>query len=404
MTTTTDTTTIAREPIGLTEMLARIDEVGPLLRDNSLQGDRDSVLPESSIEALRSTGAWQISTMSRYGGAEGGARMLLDVARAVGRWCPSAAWITVISNGSVMLANRFDDEVLDDVFTDGGPIGMASVFSTPQGRAVREGDGWRVEGTWPFGSNANHSEWSVEILRTYDHEDDPAPGTGFALLHRSQYEIRRTWDVIGMRGTGSDHIVVDGVHIQENRVITFDRQLGDGFEGDADATFARRITPHLTMATTIAAPTLGAADAALGIVRDAAATRPVTFTTYATQTSSGAFVQGLGAASMKIDSAALLLERSADAIDATARGTAPMPRDVRARHRGGVGHAVHELVDAATDLIWLHGTASFGSRSPLGKLWRDINAGARHATVTAPVNYELHGDGLLGIDYISTKL
>jgi hypothetical protein len=52
----------------------------------------------------------------------------------------------------------------------------------------------------------------------------------------------------------------------------------------------------------------------------------------------------------------------------------------------------------------LHGTSSFAEFNPLGRLWRDVNTGARHASVAAPMSYELHGDGLLGNDYISAKL
>jgi len=81
-----------------------------------------------------------------------------------------------------------------------------------------------------------------------------------------------------------------------------------------------------------------------------------------------------------------------------------MPLAERARHRAGIGHAGHELVDAVNDLCWLHGTAAFAESSLLGRMWRDINTGTRHASITAPMGYELHGNGVTGTEYISTKL
>ena len=81
-----------------------------------------------------------------------------------------------------------------------------------------------------------------------------------------------------------------------------------------------------------------------------------------------------------------------------------MPLEQRARHRAGIGHAGHELVDAVNELCWLHGTAAFADNSLLGRMWRDINTGTRHASITAPMGYELHGNGMTGTDYISTKL
>ncbi|MDO5683346.1 MAG: hypothetical protein Q4G46_11020, partial [Propionibacteriaceae bacterium] len=337
-------------------IIDKIHEIGPMLRKESVIADENRRMADHAIEAIKETGAWQISTMERFGGFEGGARMLFEVARTLGYYCPSAGWVTVITNGSVMLANRFSDAVLDRVWGSAAPsMGMASVFASPSGKAVRDGDGWRISGKWPFGSNVMHSEWTVNIINTEDANGNPQ-GVGFALLSRDQYSIEDTWYVLGMRGTGSNTIVVDDVWIPEDQLIPFERMLGPELEADPNQGFARHQTPHLSMATTIAAPSVGATQAALDFVRSKAPSRGVTFTTYATQSESGAFRHGLGAASAKIDSAVLLLERSADAIDQYARGAEPMPRELRARYRGGLGHAVHSITDAMNDLMWLHGT------------------------------------------------
>lgn len=387
------------------EIIANIHEIGPFLREQSRIADDERKMTAAAVEAIKSTGAWSISAMERFGGLDGGARMLFEVARTLGYYCPSAGWVTVITNGSVMLANRFDDELLDEMWSGGDPsMGMASVFASPSGEAVRDGDGWRVTGSWPFASNIMDSEWAIGILNLKESADADPYGIGFAMMRRDQYTIKDTWQVIGMRGTGSNTMVTEDLWIPDNRLISFERMMGTDFEADADAPLARRMTPHLTMATTIAAPSVGATQAALDFVRSKAPSRGVTFTTYGSQADSGAFRQGIGEASAKIDTAVLMLERSADAIDAYRAGTTPMPRELRARYRGGLGHAVHSLADAMNDLVWLHGTASFAEFSPLGKLWRDVNTGVRHATISAPVNYEVHGCGLLGTDYIATKL
>ncbi|QQO20644.1 hypothetical protein JJB98_12350 [Bradyrhizobium diazoefficiens] len=301
-----------------------------------------------------------------------------------------------------MLANRYGDEVLDEVFAK-GPIRAASIFAQPQGTATPDGEGWKVSGKWPFASNSAHSEWALGIL--FIKEDPEAePRVGFALMHRSEYEVQDTWFTIGMRGSGSNTMVAQDLRLAKSRVITFEDLMGAGPERDPKATFGRRLTPHLTMSTTIQSPSLGAAYAALDCVTEAAPKRSITYTHYRKQTDSGAFVQNLGAASIKIDGARLLLERAAADIDAAASGIVPMPLADRARHRAGVGHAGHGLVDAVNDLCWLHGTAAFAEGSLLGRMWRDINTGTRHASITAPMGYELHGNGITGTEYISSKL
>lgn len=398
-TTNTDCTAPGMDVVNA--MVDRVHSIGEILSRNAATADADRLVPQESVEALKSIGAFNISRLQRYGGHEGGARMLMEVARAIGYYCPASAWITVISNGSVMLANRFDYEVLDRIFAEEQPVLMASMFSSPQGMATRVENGWRISGKWPFSSNIMNSQWSIGILKT---EDNGQEGIGFAILPREQYTIQDTWFTIGMRGTASNTMVIEDQLVSELQVIPAERMMGPGFESLQEETFGRKITPHLTMSTTIATPALGASERALDFVIEMSHQRGVTNTSYFPQHSSGAFVSGLGKASQQIESSYLLLSKAADAIDRYAEGVEPMPKPVRARHRGSIGHSGTVLAEAMNDLCWLHGTAAFSESSMLGRLWRDVNTGVRHASITAPLNYELHGDGLVGIELISTKL
>lgn len=292
-------------------------------------------------------------------------------------------------------------EVLDQIFVSDEPVLMASMFSSPQGRAVREDDGWRINGKWPFSSNIMHSDWSIGILKT---EENGEEGMGFTILPRSGYTIEDTWYTIGMRGTGSNTMVIEDQLVPVNQVIPSSRMMGPGFEADETQTFGRRITPHLTMSTTIATPALGASQRALDFVVEMSHKRGVTNTNYFPQHKSGYFVAELGKAGQQIDSSYFLLKRSADQIDEYAKGTEPMSLPERAKCRGGIGHSGTVLAEAMNDLCWLHGTATFSENNMLGRLWRDVNTGVRHASITAPLNYELHGDGLTGLEMVSTKL
>lgn len=382
-------------------LVERVHSIGETLARNAPVADANRQVPEESVDELKRIGAFDIARLQQHGGYEGGARMLLEVARAIGYYCPSSAWITVISNGSVMLANRFDDEVLSEIFAGDDPVLMSSMFSSPQGKAVKVDGGWTVSGKWPFSSNITNAQWSIGILKT---EDNGEEGIGFVVLPRHQYTVEESWFTIGMRGTASNTMVVEDQFVPDNQIIPTDRMMGPGFEQEENETFGRRLAPHLTMSTTIATPALGASERALDFVIEMSHKRGVTNTSYFPQHASGAFVSGLGKASQQIESSRLLLRKAADAIDDYAAGSEPMSLTERARHRGSIGHSGTVLAEAVNDLCWLHGTATFSDSNLLGRLWRDINTGLRHASITAPLNYELHGDGLVGIDMISSKL
>lgn len=378
-------------------LIARVHEIGPLLRENATEADRERRVSAASVAALDGIGVFGINSLAAQGGQEGGARMLLDVTSTIGRYCPNAAWISVISSVSAQLALRFPASVRARVFRDGVPTKMASVIVTPGATAVRDGEGYRVNGEWPFGSNILNSDWAIGVVHIRESEA-AEPVLGYVLLHKDQWTVKDTWFTIGMRGTGSNTFVAKDQWVPADQVERADAILGPGFEAAAEAHFLQRLTPVSMFPTVIISGPVGAAKAALDLVVDASRKRPVTYSKYQPQNTSGAFVQGIGAARAKIDAAEMSLQRAADIIDTAAQGTVPLSLSERARIRNFNAHATQNLADAVNDLAWLHGTATFAEANPLGRLWRDVNTGVRHAIAAAPLCYEIGGAGVLGID------
>ncbi|MCW4467216.1 acyl-CoA dehydrogenase family protein [Glutamicibacter sp. MNS18] len=381
----------------ITEVIERIHEIGPLLRSNAIAADRDRRVPDESMDALEAAGAFSLLIPERFGGLGAGAADLVDVARLIGRFDPAASWVTVISNGSAMLALRFPQTSIDRIFGSGRPVRMSSIIVSQGGHAVREADGYRISGKWPFASNSLHAQWAVVVVPIQQTPDGEAV-PGYALVREDQWEVLDTWQTIGMRGTGSNTLAVSEGWIPEDQIVTADQLLGPAAETLPDALDIQRLAPVSTMSTAIAAPSLGAADALLELVAEQAHQRGITYSNYRPQTTSEAFVRGLGEVRAKIDGAGLLLERSAKSVDAASREPNPLSPADRARCRNDVAHAAHSLTDAANDLAWLYGTALFADTNPVGRLWRDINTGTRHALVASPLGYEIGGAGYLGLE------
>ncbi|SDG07054.1 Acyl-CoA dehydrogenase [Celeribacter baekdonensis] len=378
------------------EIIAKVHAIGPILRDNAVETDKGRRVTQASLDALETTGVFGINSLAQNGGFEGGARMLLDVTSTIGMYCPSSAWISVISSVSAQLAMRFPDTAWNRVYAGGKPVRMASVIVNSGNTARREGEGYRINGEWPWGSNILNSEWAIGALDVYEAEGaDPTPG--YVLLHKDSFTIKDTWYSIGMRGTGSNNFIAKDILVPADQIASVGTILGPEFEMSGEAHFLQRLTPVSMFPTVIISGPLGGAKAALDYVIAAAGKRPITYSKYHPQNTSGAFVQSIGAAKAKIDTAEMSLQAAADLIDAAALGTEPLSMADRARVRNYGAHATANLCEVMNDLATLHGTATFAEFSPLGRLWRDVNTGARHAIAASPLCYEIGGASLLGV-------
>ncbi len=112
----------------------------------------------------------------------------------------SASWIVWNNALFAFLTRTMEPSLRASVFQD--PQWMYAQSTRPEGRAVPDGEGYRVSGHWTLVSGCELAEWLLVLCEIEGGEQ------GFALLRRGQFEIQDTWHVGGMRGTGSHDIDV----------------------------------------------------------------------------------------------------------------------------------------------------------------------------------------------------
>jgi 3-hydroxy-9,10-secoandrosta-1,3,5(10)-triene-9,17-dione monooxygenase len=384
-----------RDP-AVRRVLDAVADCGPQLRANSTVADHERRLPPSSLELLRSAGALGLMAPSAHGGLGLGARAVVDVARAIARWCPAAAWETVISTVSVMLTTRFPASAQERIFGNGAPV-MASIIPPPADPTVRrDGDGWRVSGRWAYASNIYDSDWAIAML-PLPSEDGP-PQRAFGLFTASDWTIEDTWFTVGMRGTGSATMVADDVWLPADQVCSASVMFGPSCEVASQAPECSRVAAMSTLATTIASPALGAVETALALTADDATKRGIATSSYAVRSDSGAHVRDLGQAAATIRGAILQLNDAADTIDRAAHDARSITDTERAQIRGSVATAGRAAGDVMNEIMWLQGSSAFAEGTLVQQLWRDVNVAVRHGGVAAPTNFEAWGDALVGRD------
>jgi len=241
--------------------------------------------------------------------------------------------VLTLGNACAWVAGLFPERAQDEVFgTD--PLARVSGALAPTARAERAGGGYRVSGRWAYNSGLWHADWTLLGI-PLDGVDSAADaggtggtgGTGMALVPAADYRVEQTWTHVGMRATGSNSVVAEDIFVPDHRVVPLAATI------DGVSVFA----PLLTLI--LAAPQLGMGRAAVRLVREAAAAKPVTGTGYQRQADSVAFQLQLAEAALKVDTAELHSHRAAADIDSAAGhrpavGPAAAGQGAR-RHRAG---------------------------------------------------------------------
>src|SRR5690606_30807936 len=127
--------------------------------------------------------------------------------------------------------------------------------------------GWIFSGRWPFSSGTDLCDWVVLGGMLTDDDGNVRPdGLRHFIIPRKDYTILHdSWDVVGLKGTGSKDVVIDGAFVPDHRIID-PEDLGSGAAasqaGRGDVALYR-MPFHSMFSGAITAGTLAAAEGAL---------------------------------------------------------------------------------------------------------------------------------------------
>ncbi|MER6165517.1 acyl-CoA dehydrogenase family protein [Streptomyces violaceorubidus] len=364
----------------------------PVLARHAADADAESRLAPEAVRALREAGMFRLGTPRRFGGEAAPVGMSLDVSSEIALACPASGWVVMVTYVAQQIAASFGDQALKDLWAEGPDVPMSGVFGSVGVSAVPADGGIRVTGRWGWASGCRHAEWAIVGVPLLG-DDGTVSGRGLALVPTADLVVEDTWDMVGMRGTGSDTLVADDVFVPAHRLKDF----ADVLDGDRHAEEPlHRVAPgSMTMASM--GPLLGIGRAVLALTMESVeGGKPMAMSLYPRLADAPSVQAQLADAATLIDSAHLHLARSAALVDEAAdAGTALDPVD-RARVRMDVGHASVCLRDAVQLLLSVNGAGGFSRAKAIQRYWRDLETAARHPTLNPGLAREMYGRALAG--------
>lgn len=380
-------------------VVERARGLGPELRDRSDEIDRLGRLPDDLVDGLVAEGLLRFWVPAEYGGEEAPLLEGLEAFRELARHDTAVAWCCFIANTTALTAGLLDRRWATELFTD--PASVAGGFAAPVGRARAVEGGLRVDGRWAWGSGTTHCTAIGGGVLLVDDDGTPTPRSDgllapFVFFDRDDVELLDTWDVLGVRGSGSTDYQVRDAFVPEGRWVELTNPT-PRVDGPL-----YRFSLFTLLAGGIGATAIGVAERAIEELRTLALGK-VPQGSGRTLAERAGTQADLAKAEATVTSARLfLLDAYGQAWERAAGGDPPTVEQRRLA-RLATTDATQRCADVVSRLHRVAGGEAVYRRNPLERLFRDANVISQHATA-AERTYELAGRLGLGLESDTSTL
>jgi 3-hydroxy-9,10-secoandrosta-1,3,5(10)-triene-9,17-dione monooxygenase len=172
-------------------------------------------------EAFLQAGFYRMVQPTRFGGYQFRLRTFAEVIIEVARGCPSSGWQLSLSSGhAITIAGRFSEQAQREIFGPDGDF-RSPLPVAPTGKAIKTDEGYVVSGRWDYASGCPVATHFLAVAMIDDGDGRP-PGLGLVCVPDG-WEVLDNWGAaIGMRGSGSNSVVVHDALIPDRYVVPGD--------------------------------------------------------------------------------------------------------------------------------------------------------------------------------------
>lgn len=204
-------------------LLTRLDGLRASLQTQARAAERLARLPDEVVRLLFELRLFRLWIPRRHGGLELELPQALKVYEAAGSIDGSIGWAVMIGTGGGLFAAYLDEATAAEIYA--GSDALIAGSGAPDGQAERVAGGYRVSGRWRYASGAHYaSTFTANCIVTSD--GAPVLGAdGMPLIRAmaftpAQVAIIPSWDVSGLRGTGSHDFEVVAAFVPEQRTFS----------------------------------------------------------------------------------------------------------------------------------------------------------------------------------------
>lgn len=380
-------------------IIEELEELRPWLRSMQSEAEKQRRVPQETIERLDAIGVYGLASPPRFGGADFSARELFRIYEALGRGCGSTAWTLWASSGGNLWSAAFPEEIVKPVY-DRSWVGNRTCAVGGSTRrlagAARQVDGgWMVKGAWPFATGSVHA--SHAYLAVFYHETDDSK-VGMVLVPKESYTLQNDWDTMGLAGTGSWTIVIEGeLFVPDARFSSPQLLIERLTKLDKQGLGLRKggLGRSIMVGTGNA---IGMAEHALELFLAGIGKKAIAYSPYGRQQDAPVTHLNVGDAKMLIKAARSVAEAAITDLDRLDDLKEEVTAAEIVRYHADGAYVWDSCATAIETLFKASGASGIMKKQPLQLIARNCRAGSMHAAHNIQTCMENYGRHLCGVE------
>src|SRR2546426_3720509 len=193
----------------------------PVIRSYRDEIEREQRLPKALVEQFHAAGFYRLGRPRELGGLRADPLTYRRVVELLAEGAGAVGWNVCNNNIAQLVTLGLPDEGVQEIYGHRADVAVAGTAVQGGGRAIPVDGGYRVTGRWPFVTGCQESSWmlaSFQILDGAEPRRSPDRASVYwrGVFARSEAQIvEGSWDVSGLRATGSFDWTVHDVFLPE---------------------------------------------------------------------------------------------------------------------------------------------------------------------------------------------
>ena len=196
-----------------------------VVREYHNEIEQEQRLPKALVERLHTAGFYRLVIPRELGGLQVDPLTYLRVVELLAEAAGSVGWNVANNSIGQLVTLGLSDAGVHEIYAHGADTVIAGTAVMGGGRAVPVDGGYRVTGRWPFGTGCQESSWMLGSFQILDGDQPRRSPDGASVYWRGVFArseaqiVEGSWDVLGLRATGSFDWTVEDIFLPERRTM-----------------------------------------------------------------------------------------------------------------------------------------------------------------------------------------